>query len=79
MPNPKVRPEDMPLFQQLVMRARVDGVGLITIHEYQQLEDEFIRVQGRPGDPGFLWGWGHRAILKKALVDAGVRVINPVK
>lgn len=74
MTRPKVPPEDLPLFQQLVAHAKSNGNNAISEAEYQQLEDTFIAAQGRPGTPTFLWGLGHRQILKSALAAAGVSV-----
>jgi hypothetical protein len=71
--RPKVPPEDVPLFQQLVKRA-MEGDGCITEAEYQQLEHAFILAQGVPGQPVVFWGWGHQRLLRETLRRFGVWV-----
>ena len=78
MTRPNVSPEDLPLFQQLVTRAKAEGGdGVIIEAGYEQLERNFIAAQGAPGVPAFLWGWGIQRILRDALAAAGVRVRRP--
>lgn len=74
MIRPKVSPEDLSLFQQLATRAKANGDGVITRAEYERLERIFIARQGEPGSPVVFWGWGHQAILKRALAQAGVQI-----
>jgi hypothetical protein len=76
MTRPKVAPEKLLLFREMVARAKSEKDWSITQAEYQRLESAFIAAQGTPGTPVFLWGLGHRRRLREALTSAGVCVLK---
>lgn len=66
---------DLPLFRQLIHRARTRQHGSLTWNQYMKLSSAFIAVQP-PREAGLLIGWGafHIRRLRLAISQEGVSV-----
>lgn len=74
MTRPKVLAEELPLFQQLVARARRFQHGTLTHRQYQLLERVFLNANEPVTSPLFGWYYATRQLLRRGIADAGIAV-----
>jgi hypothetical protein len=70
IPSPKL----LPLFQQLVRRAKLVQHGSLTARQYQKLQVAFMQARKPLGSPIFGWYYSNRRILHQSLSDEGIRI-----
>jgi hypothetical protein len=75
--HPKIRPEDLLLFQQLVAVAKCRQPRTLTRGEYEMLERAFLRANEPPTSPLFGWFYAVRERLRSALCAENIAVARP--